>query len=311
MTVLILGADDDEHAVHMLDHLRRRGVDAVLLDSRSYPCRLAVSFDPQTGDGALVFPGGRAIAFDQVESVYWRAYHGVWTPELPDPDQGFIAYNDARGLFESLLLRLSARWVNGWNAYQLHQTKPAQLALVAALGVEIPASLVTNDGGRLVAFVQAHRRVIFKPVQGGAHARRVTPEHLSSANLDSLALAPVTLQEEVPGTNIRVFVAGGRVLACEIATEHLDYRDDEAALITAHRLPDRMRGACLDIAARLDLVWTGMDFRLTPDGRYVFLEANPSPMFLGFEEKTGLPLTESLAALLLPERSAGEHTMAR
>jgi hypothetical protein len=301
MAVLILGADGDEHAAHMLDHLRRRDVDAVILDSRAFPGSLSVTFDPRTGDGVLALPDGREIAFDQVDSVYWRAYHGVWTPELPDPDQGFIAYNDARGLFESVLLRLSARWVNGWNAYQLHQTKPAQLAIVAALGIEIPASLITNDRERLAAFVQAHPRVIFKPVQGGAHARRMRPDHLSPANLDSLALAPVTLQEEVPGTNVRVFVAGERVMACEIATDRLDYREDEAPLITAHPLPDRMQDACLDIAASLDLVWTGIDFRLTPDGRYVFLEANPSPMFLGFEERTGLPLTESLAALLLPE----------
>jgi hypothetical protein len=31
----------------------------------------------------------------------------------------------------------------------------------------------------------------------------------------------------------------------------------------------------------------------------VFLEANPSPMFLGFERRSGLPLTEALGELLL------------
>jgi D-alanine-D-alanine ligase-like ATP-grasp enzyme len=46
-------------------------------------------------------------------------------------------------------------------------------------------------------------------------------------------------------------------------------------------------------------LWTGIDLRLTPEGRYVFLEANPSPMFLGFEQRSGLPLTEILAELLL------------
>ena len=38
---------------------------------------------------------------------------------------------------------------------------------------------------------------------------------------------------------------------------------------------------------------------ITPDGRYVFLEANPSPMFMRFELDTGPPLTESLGALLI------------
>ena len=40
---------------------------------------------------------------------------------------------------------------------------------------------------------------------------------------------------------------------------------------------------------------------LTADGQYVFLEANPSPMFLGFEAQTGLPLTAALADLLLAD----------
>jgi hypothetical protein len=299
MTILILGDEEDEHAVHMRDHLRSRGADAALLDSRWFPSALAISFDPRSGAGALEFPSGREIPLDAVEAVYWRAYHGVWTPDLPDPEQGFIAQNDARGLFESVLLRLPTRWINGWNAFQLHQTKPAQLAIVAELGLEIPASLITNDRARLAAFVQRHPRAIFKPVQGGAHACRLSPSHLDPANLENLAVAPVTVQEEVLGTNVRVFVAGERVLACEIASDHLDYRDDGAPEIVVHALPEVLRAACLDAAAALDLAWTGIDFRLTPEGRYVFLEANPSPMFLGFEERTGLPLTESLAELLL------------
>jgi glutathione synthase/RimK-type ligase-like ATP-grasp enzyme len=114
-----------------------------------------------------------------------------------------------------------------------------------------------------------------------------------------LQLAPITLQEEVPGTNVRVFVAGERVLACEVRTRELDYRMDAEPELLVHELPGHTAALSLRIASELGLVWTGIDFRLTPEGEYVFLEANPSPMFLGFEEATGLPLTESLAALLL------------
>ena len=62
-----------------------------------------------------------------------------------------------------------------------------------------------------------------------------------------------------------------------------------------------MEERCRLIARALHLVWTGIDFRLTPEGRYVFLEANPSPMFLGFEARCGLPLTEALIELLTGE----------
>jgi hypothetical protein len=302
MTILILGSDDDEHATHMCGELARRGADAVHLDASRFPATMTIAFDPADGSGEIGLPG-RTIPFHSVSSVYWRSYDGVGQAGLPDPDQNDVAENDSRGLFESLLIWLPARWVNGWNAVQLHQTKPVQLAMVAQLGVPIPRSLITNAPQPLLQFAKRHPRSIFKPVQGGAHTRRLTAGQLTAENLENLKIAPVSIQEEIPGTNVRAFVAGGRVLACEIATAEVDFRDDGAQRITPHRLSTGQEAACRAIAKALGLVWTGIDFRLTPDGRYVFLEANPSPMFMGFEELSGLPLTDALAALLLEPHS--------
>ncbi len=298
MPILIFGGLDDLHACHMLDSLRAQGHDVEILDSRWFPTSLGITYDPATNQGAFHLPTGRRLSFADIRAVYWRCYNNVHTPDLADPEQAYIAANDARGLFESVLLRLRARWVNGFHAYQLHQTKPVQLAMVAALGVAIPATVLSNDAESVRAFAASHPRCIFKPVQGGAHTRPLTPAHLTEENLQNLACAPVTLQEEVPGTNIRVFVAGERVLACEVRTEALDFRDDTEAVIQRHALPDPIAEQSLRVARTLDLLWTGIDYRLTPEGQYIFLEANPSPMFLGFESRCGLPLTESLAALL-------------
>lgn len=306
MTILILGGLDDEHACHVLEHLRGRGADAELLDSRWFPASLRIAYDPAGGGGHLSLPGGRVLPLDEVSAVYWRCYNNVGAADLPDPEQAYIAANDARGLFESLLIEMPARWVNGWRAYQLHQTKPVQLARVAALGVDVPATLLGNDPDAVRQFAARHPRCIFKPVQGGAHTRRLTPAHLSDDNLRNLAWAPVTLQEEVPGTNVRAFVAGERVLAAEVNTEAVDFRDDPEPRIAAHALPAAVAEGCRRVARALELVWTGIDWRRTPEGRYVFLEANPSPMFLGFEARSGLPLTASLADLLLARRNEPE-----
>jgi hypothetical protein len=300
MTVLILGGTDDEHAIYMLEYLRKeRGADAELLDSRWFPAELAVAHDPARDAWSLRLPRGRRLGPGQVSAVYWRCYNGVGRPDLPDAEQAFIGGNDARSLFESLLIRLPARWVNGWTGFQLHQTKPAALAMVAALGVRVPATALGNDPEAVRAFAARYPRCIFKPVQGGAHTRHVTPAHLTDENLRNLALAPVTLQEEVLGTNIRAFVAGRRVLGCEVRTETVDFRDTSDPKIVVHALPPETERRSLQIAETLGLVWSGIDYRLTPEGEYVFLEANPSPMFLGFESRCGLPLTASLADVLL------------
>lgn len=299
MSVLILGAEEDDHSMHVLQELRRRRIDAHLLDGRMFPGRLPVWFDPVRAQGAVKMPASAEITFAEVTAVYWRVYHPVETLPLPDPEQSFLAHNEARSLFESLLIWLPARWVNGWSGWQLHQTKPAQLARVAALGVSTPETILTNDPAAVRRFAARVKRVVFKPVQGGAHARRLTTDLLEDAALQRLSIAPVTLQEEAPGTNIRAFVAGERVLCCEVRTSAIDFRDDPQPEIVVHRMPPEQEETCRRVARALDLVWTGIDFRLTPEGTYVYLEANPSPMFLGFEEQTRLPLTECLLDLLV------------
>ncbi|QDT54116.1 Ribosomal protein S6--L-glutamate ligase [Caulifigura coniformis] len=299
MPILILGGEDDEHAMHVLQFLARIGRPAFLLDSRRFPQNLRISWSPDTGSGFITIEDGRTIPLEEISAVYWRNYFGVLSPRLPDSDQSYIAQNDSRSLFESLLIQLPARWVNSWAAYQSHQTKPAQLAILAAAGIPVPPTLVTNDPDAVREFVRRHSRVISKPVQGGAHARRLALKDLSSQRLRNLAIAPIALQEEIVGESVRVFIAGEALHACEFETSALDYRDDPSARLKLIALPSDVADFCRRAAAVLGLVWTGIDLRRTVDGRYVLLEANPSPMFLGFEERTGLPLTTSLIDLLI------------
>jgi len=302
MRVLVLGGDDDEHAVHVLTALRDRGVRAEMVDSRMFPQQLRITWDPVTDTGHLVLPGAGRIDFHDIHSVYWRCYNGFTEALLDDPEQAELAANDARSLFESVLVSLPCRWVNGWEAYQLHQTKPAALARVAAMDLggvlRCPATCLGNDPEAVRDFVASRERCIFKPVQGGAHTRMVRPAHLTDENLRSLAASPVTIQEYAPGADIRVFVAEKRVLACEILTDATDFRDDPHAEITPVMLPDAVADGCLAIARELHLLWTGIDLRRTDDGTYVFLEANPSPMFIGFEDRAGLALTDALLEVL-------------
>lgn len=299
--ILILGHSYDDHAAAVQAELANRGHQPLGLDSSQFPANLRIALDPATLSGTLNLPGSSPLALKEVHAVYWRNYAGVGKPELHDAEQAFIARNDARSLFESLLILLPTRWVNGWEAFQLHQTKPAQLARVAALHVPVPPTLLTNDPQEVLAFAAKHPSLIVKPVQGGDHTRRLSPEHVTPENLESLRYAPITLQAEVPGTNIRVFVAGQRVMACEIKTEAIDYREDAEALLKIHALPPLIEAMARSIARELKMLWTGIDFRLTPEGQYTFLEANPSPMFLGFEAQTGLPLMESLIEILTAE----------
>ena len=301
-TVVVLADPRDEHAIHVCAELARRGHTAPILDSSDFPSRLQLTFDPLTGRGRITLSDGADLDWADVHSVYWRNYSGVAPSPLPDAEQAHIAENDARSLFESMLIRWPTRWVNGWDAYRLHQTKPAQLAAVAGLdlggAVTVPATLLSNDPAAIVEFARRHDDCIFKPVQGGAHTRPLTTRHLGEEHLANLVHAPVTIQQRIEGTDVRVFLAGERLCACELHTGALDFREDDDVRIEPAQLPDDVAAACRRIAAALKLLWTGIDLRLAADGRYHFFEANPSPMFLGFEDRADLPLTDALVSLL-------------
>lgn len=302
-TVLILGSPQDEHASHVARQLAARHVRVAWLDGSEFPASLQIAFEPGTTGYLVDGSSGAKIGFDEIESVYWRCYNGNPYSELPNLEQSELAINDSRSLFESLLIDLPCRWVNGWQGFQLHQTKPAALARVKRLDlgphVRVPETLLTNDPDAVRQFVERVGPCIFKPVQGGAHTLQVTDQHLTDEHLKVLQHAPVTIQQAIEGTDVRVFVAGDRVMPCELRSDALDFRDDSDPEIVATQLPAGMDATCLAICDALHLVWTGMDFRRTADGTYYYFESNASPMFIGFEERCGLPITEALVDLLV------------
>lgn len=300
MNILILGNSGDAHAAHLKQALVQAGVTVDYLDTHLFPTKLRVSWQPDTHAGSLVLPVGHRLNFRDIHSVFWRSFAGVYTPSLKDAYQQRIAYNDSMSMLRSLVQALPARWVNSWQAYEFHKEKPLQLSKVKQAGVTIPRTLVSNDPEQVTEFTYTHEKVIFKPVYGGAYTQFVTESHLEPNRLSlALSLSPVTIQEYIPGTNIRSYVIGGSVYSAEIRTHALDFREDIEAELIPLELPEFVQQQCIAITEALMLKWTAIDWRLSSWGEYFFLEANPSPMFLNFEDQTGFPITQQLVKLLI------------
>ncbi|MCX7596446.1 MAG: hypothetical protein N2235_22365, partial [Fischerella sp.] len=293
MNILILGNSSDAHAVHLQNALTQAGATVDYLDTSMFPTQIRISWEPNSFMGSLRLSAERLLKFQDIHSVFWRNFASVSIPSLEDSHQQTIAFNDSMSLLRTLIKACPARWVNSWEAYQFHKEKPLQLRQVQLLGVKIPQTLITNDPEQVLRFAKSHEKVIFKPVYGGAHTQLLTASLLEPKRVNlALSLAPITLQEYIPGTNIRSYVVGNFVYSAEIRSHCLDFRTDLEAELIPVELPQQVQQQCRDIAKALYLEWTAIDWRQTPAGEYVFLEANPSPMFLHFERQTGFPITE-------------------
>ena len=299
MTIVVLGSERDAH-VHEIERcLRSRQVEVAVLESEKFPWSLTLSHTLASGSFAITLPSGRKLDWQEVHSAYWRSYDGVAPSPLDDTAAAGREERDATSLFESLLLEPGPRWINEWAAVRLHWTKPAQLARIvrsAETTFPVPATLVSNDEEALRAFAAEQGACIVKNAQGGDSTRPFDPATFDGTRLRR---APVTVQRKVQGDDVRVYVIGEQVFACTIQSAWSDYREDPEPRITSVQLDGLDEVRSRRVAAHLGLAFTALDLRRDEDGQLWFLEANPSPMFLGFERRTGQPLTAALIDLLM------------
>ena len=69
-------------------------------------------------------------------------------------------------------------------------------------------------------------------------------------------------------------------------------------------LAQELSQRCVALAAALDLVFAGIDLKITPDDQVYCFEVNPSPAFSYYESATGQPIAEAIAGLLVSRTAA-------
>jgi glutathione synthase/RimK-type ligase-like ATP-grasp enzyme len=301
-TTGIIGPASDPQVACVASALRRRGATPVVLDLGRFPRTLQLSLR----DGVPSAAGADLLS---VGSWYVRSLPlplPFRVPPAADVDaqqRNYAAGRERRSFlagFTAALAATGCALVNPPDRMAQHFRKPEQLDALRGAGIPVPATLATNDPHALVEFAREQGAVVYKPLAGGGRCRRLTGSDLSTERLGRLAAAPVLFQAEVPGTNVRVYVVGGAVVAAyEIVSDDLDYRGAEID-VRPVRLTAAETDACCRAAAACDMPFTGLDLRRRPDGGFAVLECNPSPMFAGIQRRTGAqPVSDALAELLL------------
>jgi glutathione synthase/RimK-type ligase-like ATP-grasp enzyme len=308
MTMLILSSVSDVHAQAVMAALVAQGATAELVDTSEFPTSLALSM---TFDGSRRFElrrnGGGVLDLDAVRAVWWRRPQPFRLPAgMDSTDQGF-ALSEATTAFQGLYQSLDAVWVNDPARDAVAACKPYQLTVAQQIGLDIPLTLMTNDVDKARAFFRQHDgEVIYKQFlampNNWRETRRLKPE--DEAHASSIAYAPVIFQKHVPAVaDLRVTIVGREVYAAATDVRDAEYPQDVrmnlGAKYQAHELPPETTGKLHALMERLGLVYGAIDLRLTPEGRYVFLEINPAGQFLYIEHATGQPIAEALARKLI------------
>ncbi|HVO20228.1 MAG TPA: alpha-L-glutamate ligase [Anaeromyxobacter sp.] len=300
----------DEHAGPVLAALSRRGVEAVALDTADLPRRgrFALGYGRE-GRRLLLLDGRPPLDLARVTALWWRRPQLLAAdPALP-AEKAVFSVRQATDALLGLVASLApaALVVNDPFRDQAAGLKLLQLAAAGPAGLRLPETLVTSDPAAAQAFLGrfAAGEVVHKAVQATPadwrRTRRVGPADLS--DLDALRIAPVILQERVPGVDVRVTLVGDELFAAAIdarsSSSPDDYRGHEAeCLVEPCALPAAEERSLRALVGELGISFAAADFRRRDDGAWFFLELNPAGQWLFVEERTGQPITEALAGLL-------------
>ncbi|MEV5407693.1 MvdC/MvdD family ATP grasp protein [Thermopolyspora sp. NPDC052614] len=319
--ILVLTVDGDPHAEHVAGLLAGRGARPVFFDPADYPAGavLEAVYDRDGRVRRRLRTGSADVDLDRLTAVWFRRPRPpVAHPEIVDAAARGYVEQECLAFAADLWDQLGCRTVPApRGVVTLAQRKSSQLALAGRLGFELPATLITNDPDAFLDFYARHDgRIITKPfdnpwaprADGEETSRLAEPVSTRDvAYADAIRFAPVITQEYVDKrVELRVTVVGRAVFAAEIHSQEnnharFDWRryDLGSTRHEVHRLPGDVARRCVEIVERLGLCYGALDLILTPDGRYVFLEVNPSGQWLWIEQATGLPISEALCDLLL------------
>jgi ATP-grasp ribosomal peptide maturase len=291
--ILVLTHDDDPTADVVLHELNNRGTPFVRCDPGNFPATLQLTARLRGGQGTW---GGslsgapRAIDLGSVQAVYYRRPSDFRAPaSLANSDQEFVTSQARHGLSGILAGLAGVTWLNHPAAMADARVKAYQLAVALRCGLQVPATLITNDPATVREFAAGvGRRIITKSLatmvtvddelgSGVLFTAEVAEEHWADP---AIATTAHLFQELVDGIDVRLTAVGDQLFAVEIHPTSPDGPID----IRAHHenvtyqdvdIPSQIRDATLDLLRRLRLTFAALDFRVGSGG-WVFLEANPN-----------------------------------
>ncbi|MFK8183756.1 MAG: RimK family alpha-L-glutamate ligase [Phormidesmis sp.] len=181
-----------------------------------------------------------------------------------------------------------------------NNSKPLHELCLQYYGFKVADSLTSADPQQLYEFASAQPTIV-KAISGvRADSRLVEAEEFLEF---SPSQGPVHLQKFIKGEDVRVHVVGDRYEAERVNCPTVDYRRDHdiSEHFPHHPIPEALAQKIIKATQAFGLTFAGWDFKLTADGEYYCLEANPMPGYDGYDRRCDHKITHLLLSYLHPD----------
>lgn len=313
MAALILTDVNDSHADAVIEKLDSMGVKYYRLDLDVES--LKHTYITLDDNKWMIVHKGRCIIEDDVSCVWCRrAFVELSLEEQHIGDADFRIWKNEwnktlLGLYNSLKNR---SWLSPLRKAYKGENKYYQLERAREVGFDVPDMIVSNQKERLLDFAKIHEKIIFKLMSQemydlgdegfkGLYANVISIDDIQSFN--KCEENPIVLQEYIEKQyEVRYTVVGDRHLVCKIDSQASNRAKEDWRRYDIPNTPHCIISPPSEIASKvkrfmreLGLDYGALDFIVTPDNEWIFLEINCMGQWLWIEHLTGLPIAEEIA----------------
>lgn len=236
---------------------------------------------------------------ESINTPSFKIWRGEWNKTL-------------LGLYNSIK---SVHWLNPLaKAYQV-ENKYLQLNYAEKVGFNLPEMIVSNEKGKLLSFAEKHEDVVLKLMHQefyqdtdgefkGLYVNKVTVNDLN--NFQGSGENPIVLQAYIKKSyEVRYTVVGSEHHVCKIESQKSDLANTDWRRYdipnTPHypiKPPEKIREKVVNFMNLCELHFGALDFIVTPDGEWYFLEINTMGQWRWIEDLTGLKISDSIVSFL-------------
>lgn len=316
--IVIVTEKFDPHADTVIKELSKQKHDVIRLNTDEIPTNTAISYSVKYDiqQRIDILNSERQIDLDHIRSIWYRRVGSYVLPS--DPIIQSFAFNEINHSIQSIWNFVDTYWMSFPSDISKASWKGAQLKKAVQVCFDVPKSLITNDPNVAKDFMEScNDSVIYKTFSPGffQNAKESSPPTvvhtslLSKQNLNDLNTikeVSALFQEYIPKAyELRVTVVGDELFAAKIYSQEshigkVDWRKDTNIRFEIAELPTNIQEMCINFVKSYNLNYSALDFIVTPEDQYIFLENNPGGQFLFVEYKVpSLRIVEALTACLI------------
>ncbi len=203
---------------------------------------------------------------------------------------------------------------------EINNNRLHNFVLARKCGLNIPSTKITTSKKELVEFWKKHDKIITKPIhngylsfeQDGTKYSCNGVEVVTNTHLENLSerFSPSLFQEYIEKEiEIRVFVIGAEMYAMAIFSQNdeqtkydfRNYNREKPNRNVPFKIDDQLKVKLLSFMKEADLDTGSIDLILTPNGRYYFLEVNPTGQFQWLSRECNYNIEKRIAEHLIKE----------